>query len=311
MKIITLTVNPAVDLHLYADALRPLCDNPAKILRRDSGGKGVNLSRALHSYGVDSLCLMMLGDEDKDEFVAPLNSFGLSVDYVTVSGRVRENINIHTPEGDTVIATVGPAVGSSDIDRLGARLLPLVDSDTLLCFGGRIAEGSDREAIIGLLSAARDRGAKLALDSKSLTFEEILRLTPFVIKPNTEEAETLLGVKISGIGESIYAANKLYTLGQGRISNVLLTLGRHGAILVTDSGIYKSSLPRTEAVSTVGAGDSSLAGFICAVGEGMDDADRLRMAVAFGSAACMEEGSMPPRRENIEKIFKETDIYDM
>ena len=311
MKIITLTVNPAYDLHLRCTELVPLRDNPAQMLRKDEGGKGINVSRALSSHGVDSLCYLTLGQTDALRFSEALCKCGLRVEYDTVRGEVRENMHIHSPAGDTVISTAGPAVTSEAVQAARDRLLPLMDSGTVVCFSGRIADGSDKEGLLSLLRNARAMGARLVLDSKSLSAEEIFSLSPYLIKPNLEEAEALLSARINGIGEAIYAANKLYERAEGRVQNLLLTLGHLGAVLVSRSGVYKSSLPKIEAVSTSGAGDSTIAGFLYAESAGCTDTDKLRYAVAFGSAACLREGSLPPLKEDTARLFSETEIYSM
>ena len=307
MKIITMTLNPAYDLHLSADSLRPGRDNSARMTRRDAGGKGVNLSRALLSFGVESIPYLIVGEESARDFTEELLRDGLSPIYDTVPGRVRENINIHADE-DTVISTDGTPITASDMLCASAHVLPLVDSETYLVFSGSIPKGSDKTAIFALLSEACRRGAKLILDSRSLTLKETLDLSPFLIKPNLGEAEALLGKKLTGIREAASAACSLYKMANGRIANILLTAGSEGAVLVTESGVYRALTPRIEAVSSVGAGDSTVAGFLIALGEGRDDPERLRLATAFGTAACLAEGSRPPEKEKIREMYEKVEI---
>ena len=100
MKIITLTLNPAFDIHCYTENFKPYHENLAKITDRDASGKGVNISRALKATGVDSLAFLVLGDENADSFERGLKADGLNYRAVTVSGRIRENITLHTEGAD-------------------------------------------------------------------------------------------------------------------------------------------------------------------------------------------------------------------
>ena len=311
LKIITLTLNPAYDIHLLADSFRPGCDNSSRLLSRDAGGKGVNLTRALAAYGVESICYLLLPEESEREYLHALSPYGISPIHDTVQGFVRENINLHTPEGDTVITTEGTLLTADHLRRVESRILPLIDRDTYLVFSGGIPQGSDKAAIIAFLTEARERGARLILDSRSLSIEEIYSLSPFLIKPNLGEAEALFGEKLHGIREATFAAHSIYEKASGRLENILLTVGADGAVLVNASGIYLARAPKIEALSSVGAGDSTVAGFLAATLAGDADADKLRLAIAFGTAACLEEGTMPPKSEKIRELYPVVKIENL
>ncbi len=299
MNIITLTANPAIDLHLAAKNMEMGSHNPARTLRTDSGGKGVNLSRALHAWGIDNLCYLFLGREGADEFLRPLRSLGMRLDCTLTEGRVRRNINIHTEQGETVIATDGPAVTEAEICQMEKDLLPLIDRNTLVALCGSISDSSDREAIIASLYRMKERGAGLVLDSRSLSLEEIIALRPYLIKPNAKEAEALSGIPVTDISSAKRVACAIRDMGCER---VLLTLGSLGAVFADAYGCLAATVPAVTAVSTVGAGDSTVAGFIAGIYEGMDRAESFALAVAFGTASCLEEGSLPPDPCRIKEL---------
>ena len=227
MKIVTLTVNPAIDVHLYTENLIVGEDNPARLLRRDSGGKGVNISRALTANGIDNLCYMILGECGCENFVRPLKECGMTVGYVTVDGFTRENINIHSAGGETVIAAEGAAVNAETFAKMRDDILEELDTGSVLCFAGRFAKGMEKEQVITLLLDAKKKGARLVMDSKSLGIDDYKVLKPYLIKPNKSEAQTLLGIDIRSVDDSIGAARRLCALG---IANVIITLGADGAV---------------------------------------------------------------------------------
>ena len=308
MKIITLTLNPAFDLHLYMDTLCPLADNVAHTARREAGGKGVNLTRALAAGGLESLAYLLLPRESEREYLSALEGDGILPIYDTVMGFVRENINIHTRDGDTVIATEGSPITAADVERVEQTLLHRVDSDTCLVFSGGIPKGSCKVEIISFLAKARERGARLVLDSRSLTKDEIFGLSPYLIKPNIDEMSALLGERLDGIRDAVPAAEGLFRDFCGAVENLIITAGAEGSALVTKSGAYKALPPKIEAISAVGAGDSTVAGFLAAVNAGLSDLDKLRLATAFGASACLEEGTKPPRPESILELYPAVNV---
>ena len=135
--------------------------------------------------------------------------------------------------------------------------------------------------------------------------EEIISLKPYLIKPNEEEAELLTGMRPTNIEEAARIAAAIRDSG---CECVMLTIGGNGAALAAPSGEYTAIAPEVEVLSTVGAGDSSLAGFIAAISEGKDHPEALRRAVSYGSAACMSEGSLPPTPENVAALLPLVEI---
>lgn len=291
--IITITPNPAIDVH------KRKTDEGEINVRRDSGGKGVNVSRALLSNGAKSLCALFLGEDNAEDFLIPLRLEGLRLEYVTVKGAVRENVNIQMGNEELVIKGKGAMVDGGAVERLCQRLMPEIDEGTYLCFSGSISEGSDKAAIIKMLKEAKERGARLLLDSASLSGADISELKPYLIKPNYEEAMALVcdGASLS----SRELVRRLLNLGSER---VLLTLGGRGAVLGTPDGVYEIGGVPITPLSTTGAGDAALAGFTLGKTRGVPDFEALRLAVAFATASCLSEGSLPPDPCRIKEVIE-------
>lgn len=304
MNIITLTLNPAFDLHIECKDMNVGAYNTARFLRLDAAGKGVNLSRALSSYGVDNLCYMVLGREDAEEFLSPIRARGINLSYTLTDGRTRRNINVHNGNKETVIALDGPPLGEREISDMEKKIIPLIDEHTVICFSGRISPTTDKTMVLSSLYRMKEAGAKFVIDSASFTLEEIISLKPYLIKPNEAEAEALTGLSVCadrapGVAEAIRDMGCEY---------VLLTVGKGGAYLAAPGVSAYARAPEVRALSTVGAGDSAIAGFLAARANKLDDIECLRYAVAFGTSACMEEGSLPPDPCRIKEMIQRVGV---
>lgn len=309
MKIITLTLNPAFDIHCHIKSFAPYHENLAKITDREAGGKGVNISRALTVNGVENLAFVVLGDENGESFAKRLEADRMTYRALTVSGRIRENITIHEDEADeTRISFEGFATDASLLSDILSALEREGLDGAFITFTGRVPAGIDMPSVKAFLKSLSEKGAKIIIDSKSFSLDDIIEVKPYLIKPNGEEISEYLGIEITDFSDVRIAAEELHNKG---IENVMISLGDKGALLVSDSGAYIATPPRIDAISTIGAGDSSIAGFLAAAVKEKKGADSLRLAVAYGTAACLTEGTRPPRREDVNKIYEKVSTKKM
>ena len=305
MNIITLTPNPAIDIHLACDSFKRGKYNTSRTLSRESAGKGVNVSRALAENGVSNICYIMLGDKTKESYLAPLADYNMTVKCSFTEGACRENINIHHKRSETVIAGDGPSVTKRNVDEFMRSMRQYSGEGTYLVLSGSISRGSDREAILEALFKLSHSGVSIIIDSKSFTLEEIIPLYPYLIKPNEEEVELLTGINIKTDRDAITAAEAIYSMG---IKNVLITRGAAPTVLAAESGVYLAEPPKVEVKSTVGAGDSTVAGFLAGIYRGYNTEECLRTSVAFGSAACTTEGTLPPPACQVKAILPDIKV---
>ena len=305
MKIITITLNPAFDIHCYTRNFRPFQENLARITERAAGGKGVNISRALTANGIENTALVVLGDENAEEFRRSLSAYGMNVREIIVGGRIRENMTLHTDDSpETRISFSGFDADDSLLSSV-ADMLKEADGDTVVTFTGRVPEGLSLDAVKNMLIGLRDKGVKIVIDSKSFGIQDLIECRPWLIKPNDEEIVDYCDTTIDGLETAVAEAEKLRGLG---IENVMISLGSKGAVLACDDGRFIVDAPRIDVRSTIGAGDSSIGGFIAALSKGLPFADMLRWAVSFGSAACMTEGTEPPERSDVERLLSEITV---
>ena len=306
MNVITLTLSPAFDIHCYTENFAAESENLVRVTSRCAGGKGVNISRALLAGGVQSTALAVLGEDNADAFICALERDGIDLCALSVPGRIRENITVHTENAsETRISFPSPTVDTDILDRVFDALDSDLTEGTVLTLTGRMPDGIGMDDIMQFLEKLTARGVRTVIDSKSFSLSELVRARPWLIKPNEQEISDYLGRTVSGFDDVADAARDLHA---GGIANVLVSLGDKGAMLACDAGIFVATPPTITPLSTIGAGDSTIAGFLSAASRGADAKVCLIHAVAFGTAACLTEGTLPPRAEDIAKVLDDVKL---
>lgn len=304
MKIITLTLNPAIDMHCYAENFEPFHENLAHITSSDAGGKGVNISRALTVNGVENLALVVLGNENGKSFADSLKADGMDLIELYVDGRIRENITLHTNNNpETRISFAGFVATDALIDAVEEKLSD-IDSDTIITLTGSNPKGMSIERVMKMVENFQAKGAKVIIDSRSFSKENLFASKPWLIKPNEEEIGMYTDIVVTDFASAAKAAAQIRSQG---IENVIISSSK-GAVLACAEGTFVAYAPDIKVVSTIGAGDSSIAGFIAAAKEGKSYAEMLKNAVSYGSAACTTEGTKPPLPEIVASCLAEASV---
>ena len=297
--IVTLTPNPSID---YTVTLVRQLERGA-VLRADSvtsvaGGKGVNISRAAVAAGVPTLAVLPAASDDP--FVLELLRAGIDCRPEKPAGAIRSNVTITEGDGTTTkVNTPGATVTDADLERLFEAVVQRAASARWVVLAGSLPPGAPARWYADLADALRDSPAKVAVDTSGDPLTAVAeRLAPAgvaLLKPNAEELAGLTGADVAAIEAdphaTVAAASALIERGAGA---VLATLGGSGAVLVTADGAWQATPPPTTVVSTVGAGDSSLFGYLLAELRDAPPPDRLRLAVAYGSAAAALPGTTIP-----------------
>ena len=300
MNIVTVTLNPAFDMHCFCKDFRVYRENFAVVTEFDAGGKGVNISRALAAAKVQSKTVVAVGRENGSEYLKALDAGKVNYTAVMTDGRIRENITVHTENApETRISFGGVTAGVSLLSEI-EKAIGKTDPDTIVTFSGKNPQGIDIEDIKALIKRVKSTGAKTVLDSSSFEIADVIDAGAWLIKPNEEEVARYAGISEPSIDQIIDFAFRTRKSGT---ENVMVSLGKRGAMLVCAEGVFSAKPPKIDAISTIGAGDSSVAGFVKAASEGKNAEECLRTAVAFGSAACLTSGTRPPEGKDIEKLF--------
>lgn len=283
-KVVTLTLCPAIDVYCQADDFKPYAESLCEIVERAAGGKGVNISRALNACGVENLAVVVVGDENGKEYLKNLAESGVTeVKAITVGGRVRENFTLRQRgQKETRISFKGFSA-TDEILKTCEQIIFAQKDLQVVTFTGRIPDGVSLAEVKKLIFRLKEKGIKVVVDSKSFTLKDIEEVKPWLIKPNEEEIAEYLKTPVNGVDEAMDAARVLH--GRG-IESVMISLGAKGAVLRCGQGEYYKAAPTVEVISTVGAGDSAIAGFIVAYLNGESAENRLTAAVNLGSLVC-------------------------
>lgn len=309
MKIITLTLNPAFDIHCNIDDFKPYCENLASIGAYDTGGKGVNISRALSANGVENIAYIVVGDENGAAFSKRLDVDGVVYKQFMVLGRIRENITIHTKDKpETRISFAGFAANNEVIQRIKTEIEKENLSDAVVTLTGRLPDGVSTDSVVQLLLCLKEKGDRIVIDSRSFGRSDIMAVKPWLIKPNEEEIGLYTDIAVKDIKSAGKAASMLRAEG---IENVMISLGGKGAVLCCEDGLFGAIPPKIDVISTIGAGDSTIAGFIDGVSRKLLYVDAFKMGIAYGTAACLTDGTIPPKSEVIEEIYKSVVVKDI
>ncbi len=301
MKVFTITLNPAFDVHLRVEDLRLHAENYAHSVAKHAGGKGVNISRALKSFGIENMPFLVLGKSGGAEFLDFLKKDGLLCRTIMTDGMVRENITLHVNDGETRISAEGCEISDSILDELFGTIKNECERETIVTFTGRLPKGISKEKAAEFLAKIKELGPKIIVDCNSFSNDELFRIKPFLIKPNEQEIAQLTGKKAENTEDALELAEELCEKG---IENVIISLGEQGFSYCNKNHRFIISVPKVEVVSTIGAGDSLIAGFVAGMIQGFGLEDTLKIAAAFGTAACLEAGTNPPQKEEIDKIFE-------
>lgn len=303
--ILTLTANPSIDRTVgLREPLERGAVQRAVSVVQETGGKGVNVSRALAMSGTRTLAVLP-GDDD-DAVLTGLRGASVAFRNVPVGAALRTNTAITEPDGTTTkINEPGPELSATKVEELLAAVVAEADGAHWLVLAGSLPPGVPTTFYPEVTAAVhRAYGASaplVAVDSSGEPLVEAVAGTPApdLLKPNAEELSELTGI---GSGDELeedldMAARACAVLVTAGVGAVLATLGSKGALLVTSAGAWHAVHPPVTLRSTVGAGDSALAGYLLAHSAGELPENCLRQAVAHGSAAAALPGSTVPSLE--------------
>ncbi|MCS0600305.1 1-phosphofructokinase [Streptomyces sp. LP11] len=293
--ILTVTPNPSLDRTYEVQSLQRGEVIRAETERMDPGGKGVNVSRAVAAAGRRTVAVLPLGGAPGALVAELLDAQGIEVAPVQIAGATRSNIALAEADGVlTKINAPGPELSSAEQERLLETVRAQSrDADWIACCGS-LPRGLAASWYADAVTRAHAGGARIALDTSGRALLEALPARPDVVKPNAEELAQAVGRPLTTVGDALKAAEEVRGMGARA---VLASLGADGQLLVADTGVWFGTARVATVRSNVGAGDSSLAGFLIAGGSGPD---ALASAVAHGAAAVGLPGSVMPTPADLD-----------
>lgn len=299
----TVTLNPALDYIMQVKKLRFDDINRSYFEDLHYGGKGINVSVVLKRLGIANKAMGFIAGFTGDRLEKMLISEGIDCDFLRLEkGDTRINVKIKS-ETELDINARGPQIEPEDIENLISGLNKIQPGDYLV-LAGSIPENLPDDIYERMLSELDGRGVNFVVDTTGDLLLRVLKYKPFLIKPNHHELGDLFGVKVQSDEDVVLYAKKLQELGA---KNVLVSRGSKGATLLDENGkVTNIGIIEGKIVSTVGSGDSMVAGFIAGYSDTGDFSHALRLGAACGNATAFCNALA--EASDIQSVYKKLKI---
>lgn len=308
--ILTITINPAIDKTILVEKLNVNHVNRVLSSREDLGGKGINVSKVLTKLNVPTIACGFIGSKNYAKVSQFVEYEQLATDFVLVDATTRTNTKIVevSSRSTTDINEPGFEVTQKEINQLKSLIQSVAKEVDMIVFSGSLCQGMNLDQYGDLIQTAKAH-TKVVVDAEKLALAEALKHSPLLIKPNVTELEGYLKVFLRDEKEMILAA--LGVLESSGTKMMLLSHGEYGSYFISDSIILKADALKVDVKSTVGAGDSMLAGFISEYVRNGDIHESLRVATACGALAVSQEGTQSFTLEEVSELKKHVKITDI
>lgn len=289
VKITTLTLNPALDKSTEVSHLAPEKKLRCSALRLDAGGGGINVSKAIRRLGGQSVAVFPEAGYNGKILCKLLEQEGVETAVVSLEGETRENLSVLETNTNAQYRFTMPGLELSiEQARKCLEIIEKIGPDYLVA-SGSLPPGLPENYFEEVAAFAKKIGARFVLDTSGKPLHAAADEGLFLLKPNLAELSTLAGVEKLEMNQVDDAA--LAIIQQGKCEVVVVSLGPQGALLVTREGFEHIPAPMVQKQSTVGAGDSMVAGMVWALGEGKNFREMAQIGVACGTAATMNKGT--------------------
>ena len=290
--ITTVTLNPAIDTRYFIEDFKEGRLFRAEKTIKSPGGKGLNVTKVLRQMGADVVATGIIGGKNGEWIQENLKKMDIKEEFYVSSAETRVCIAVLAKHSETEILESGEEVTDSDLRAFEKKLMELVEKSDVITMSGSLPKGMEAGYYQKLVELVNRKGKKVILDTSGKSLLEGVKGKPYLIKPNFDELEYVLGESIDGRDKIKKAVEKLKNLGA---QNVLVSLGGEGAIYFGEE-ILKITIPKIKIHNTVGSGDSSVAGFAKGLDDGLELNEILKLSMACGmsNAQSMETGRVIP-----------------
>ena len=308
--IATVTLNPSLDEHITVNRLVVEEANRWVKLRRYAGGKGIDISRAVHEMGGMTVAYGFIGGGNGRAIEILLDEEGVLFSFTPISQETRANFIITdmTTGQQTRIDAPGPRVSKRALERFRKKLRQIRPKPNMMALSGSVPPGVPVGIYRDIIAECRENRVKTILDADGQWLTEGIKARPYLIKPNVREAEALVGRPLATEQSIIEAALDLVGAG---VEVVVISRGQDGIIAAGKKNVFKAVPPPVRVKSRVGAGDCTIAGLALklAYGESLEEACRL--GVAMGTAAVLTPGTELCHRADVEKLLPKIKIWEI
>lgn len=301
--LITLTLNPALDLATTTGHVAPTHKLRCGPVQRFAGGGGINVARVLHRLSADVQAWALAGGAAGAQMRQLLADEGVATAIQPIAGDTRENFSVvETATGQEFrFVLPGPTLQATEWQACLDTLAALATAPRWLVASGSLPPGVPTDFYARLAPGARARGTRVAVDTSGLPLAAALKAGITLVKPSLRELREVLQQPLASAAEWRTAAQALVQSGQAEI--VALSVGEQGAVLATRAGVWQApALNVPAATGTTGAGDCFLAALVWSLDRGDAPAEALRWGVAAGAAALLRPGTTLARAEDMQRL---------
>jgi len=307
-KIVTLTLNPAIDkssaIDTVASEIKMYCDEPTF----DPGGGGLNVSRAIKKLGGDSLAIFACGGPTGEMLKELLEREHLTMQPISIAAYTRENLIVYEKTTGLQFRFGMPGAHLGEAELQSCTDAALNSGAEYLIASGSLPPGVPIDYYAQLTRSAHTKGMKVIVDTSGAALQALKGADPFLLKPNIGELEMFSGEKFKGEKRLREVGRKL--IDENLADVLVVSLGAGGAVLITQEKFVQMRPPVVPVKSKVGAGDSMVGGIVWALSEGKDLVDAVRWGIATGSAAVMSEGTSLDRIDDADEIYPQISVME-
>ncbi|MCF7369913.1 MULTISPECIES: 1-phosphofructokinase [Vibrio] len=308
-KVVTITLNPALDLTGSVNELNVGSVSLVQQSNLHAAGKGVNVAKVLSDLGADVTVTGFLGKDNPELFHQLFNDIGVKNEFVEVQGATRINVKLVEASGNVSdINFPGVQVTADEIARFEETLFRLAETHDYFVLAGSLPGGVTAEQCAAWIKALHQQGKKVLFDSSKAALKSGIEAHPWLIKPNDEELGDFVGEHLETPEQCQAAAQ---TLSDKGIENIVVSMGADGVMWLNQGKWLRAQPPRMNVVSTVGAGDTLVAGLCWGHMQLMPKKDLLRFATALSALAVSQVGVGLTSQEELENIKLQTEVSEL
>lgn len=304
--ILTITLNPSVDRRYTIDSFEK-----GQIFRTDDfqytpGGKGINVTKVIRAFNEPVNATGFLGGRSGEYIRDKLDDMDINHNFISINGDTRSCLAILSDDGSqTEILESGPSVSSQKASKFYESYKEMLKDSEIICASGSLPKGLPVDTYRDLIIMAKEEEKKFILDTSGEALKLGIEAGPFLVKPNKEELEDLMGCKIESQEEISKAVG--YIMENG-VEIVVVSLGKSGSMVFYNGYCYKVTVPDVNVVNPVGSGDSLVAGLAVSLLRDYDIETMLKIGAACGTANVMEAETGKVDMNNMKKIMTEIEI---
>ncbi|GEM46930.1 1-phosphofructokinase [Deinococcus cellulosilyticus NBRC 106333 = KACC 11606] len=308
MKVVTVTLNPALDLTVRSDHLQIGQVNQGQDMQLNPAGKGVNVASILADWGLRVTVTGLLGEENSETFERLFAKKGIADHFIRIPGSTRLGLKIvdEARQETTDINLKGIQVAPPQVESLRKKVLTLAETHDLFVLAGSLPPGAPEDLYFTLIRDLKALGKKVVLDTSGRPLELGLKARPTAVKPNLHELSQLTQKTLSTPEDALDAVKSL----QG-LEWLVVSMGEQGALFFHEGEAVHAIPPRVVVKSTVGAGDAMVAGLVAALHEGLEVQEAARLATAFSAGSIQQIGANLPEANVLQELQSHVQVVTL